>query len=164
MFGIMEKKNIFIGVGALIVLIALVWWGAQSSTPNNAPTLEAEKNNEVTTSPFTPSVVEHPLSQSEVSGAALRVFNVVIAQTGILPTSVTVGKGDRVQFNVKAEDALYDFVVEIPDYEFYLREINEGSTYPVSFQAAIPGTFQFGCLRRCPAEPRFTAQLIVLDR
>jgi len=156
-------KNVGI-ILALVVVTALIWWGTSFEAINvpsgseTAPALPA--------SAFTPGVIENPIPGATVPGAAFRAFDVVLTQSGVSPSSITVGKGDRVQFNIKAADAQYDFVVEIPKYEFYVTAIEQGTTRAVGFEVPVAGAFTFGCRQRCPGpnDPRLTAQLIVLDR
>ncbi|GEM_PF-3584883 len=162
----MEKKNIFIGVGAILVIFGLVWWGTQMDVRNTSQS--GSNNNEdeevINNLPLTPAAEEVSLPQSDIRGAALKVFNITMTRGGIVPSSITVGEGDRVQFNVKAEDAPYDFELEVPHYNFRLDVIEEGETRPVGFNAESIGEFSFGCSQLCPNNIRLTAQLIVLDR
>lgn len=155
-------KNVVLIVVAIAVLAFIVWWGGALDIANPSPA--GSENAAAEVPAFTPAVAETPLPESDIPGAALRVFDVALTRNGVSPSSITVGEGDRVQLNVKASDALYDFVVEIPRFEFYLNAIAEGVVRPVSFSVPTPGMFVFGCRQRCPTGSRLTAQLIVLDR
>lgn len=157
-----NKKTAAVSISTIaIVAIAVAWW--QLSGYQGNPVLEKEVGlndvrNAAMLSP-TKEILPTTGRLEEGNDVRFRAFDVKISKDGISPSRFAVNRGDRVQFNVTAADANYDFGVK--QFGFYMTIVG-GKTMNGSFDAASPGTFLFGCSVSCPPQNKM-GELVILD-
>ncbi len=168
----MDKSKLWILEGAAIG-VAVILAGVFISRGVN-PNLEpAESEN--------PTPVQTPLSEGvKYSGevpknaelsipletaavgdgkSELGFFTLKASKSGFVPSTITVKKGNLIQFDFASEDGDYDFF--IPANSVY-HLVKEGETKKILMQLVDSGTFVFECRDFCPAAGKISGQLIVL--
>lgn len=153
-----NKKTVIISISAIVIIaVGVAWWqlsGYKILKPKNP--LNDVRNAAL----LSPTKEILPTGRlEEGNDVRFRAFDVKVSKDGVSPSKFVVNRGDRVQFNVTAADANYDFGVK--QFGFYMMIVG-GKTMNGSFDAASSGTFRFGCSVSCPSQNK-TGELVVLN-
>lgn len=106
-----------------------------------------------------PLPLTKPISSDALEGgAALKVFGMALADTGITPSPLVVTTKDFLQINIAAPNKKID--VESPDMKFYLV-LEAGKPTTLTIDPLRAGIYTIRCKDFCPASGMISSHVIV---
>lgn len=109
-----------------------------------------------------PPVQEPPLPQVPPAQATqLREINIEMKQFEIIPSTITVDKGDRVKLIIKTLDVVHGF--SLPDFNVETGPISPGNTIVKEFTANKVGSFSFKCSVYCGSGHQGMQGLLIIN-
>ncbi|MDP2704557.1 MAG: cupredoxin domain-containing protein [bacterium] len=131
--------------------------------PNALPTVEGGTREKILQGVETPesggtstegvAVPRYTTAAGRKGEALFRVFNIEVVNNAFIPETIVVNDMDLIKLEIQAKDGDYD--VFFPDFGVY-KELPEGETVNLQFQAAPFGKYTFFCKNTCNKDVRGT--------